>query len=295
MWRILVPLLDVWHRRWARPSPEARARTARLQPATVITGASAGIGLALARRFAKAGHCVVLTGRRPAELNAAADHVRETAITAVFTLPLDASATDALDKLTCFLKENGLYLDILINNAGMGLSGRFDEQDPAEVSALVALNVQALTRLMHGALPAMRARGAGGVLNVASLGGYCPGPYQALYYASKAYVISLTEAVATEMAGEGVRLAVLAPGPAETGFHARMGAENSLYRWLMPGMPPEQIAASAFRGFMLWRRVIVPGILPNLLRPFLRLLPHPLLTPLVALLLAPVGQGKKRP
>ena len=100
--------------------------------------------------------------------------------------------------------------------------------------ALVDLNVRALTRLTRHFLPGMRQRGRGGILNVASLGGYAPGPNQAAYYASKAYVLSLTEAIAAETAGEGVRVCALAPGPVDTAFHARMGAENAFYRYLVP-------------------------------------------------------------
>ncbi len=123
---------------------------------------------------------------------------------------------------------------MLVNNAGIGLSGRFDDHSHEEIEALLALNVTALTRLMRHVLPQMRARGRGGVLNIASLGGYVPGPHQAVYYASKAYVISLSEAVASELAGTGVRVAVVAPGPVATGFHAAMGAENARYRaWLL--------------------------------------------------------------
>jgi hypothetical protein len=145
---------------------------------------------------------------------------------------------------------------------------------------------------MRHFLPAMRVRGEGGVLNVASLGGYMPGPYQALYYASKSAVISLSEAVAAEVSGTGVRVTVLAPGPSPTGFHAAMGAEGALYRRLLPAMTPERIARSAFRGFMLGRRVIVPGVFNTALAWLVRVLPHPLTVPIVAWLLDPSGRRR---
>ena len=113
---------------------------------------------------------------------------------------------------------------------------------------------------MRHALPAMLARGEGGIINVASLGGLVPGPNQAAYYASKAYVVSLTRAVATENAGRGVRLMALAPGPVDTGFHRAMGAELSFYRQLMIALSPEQTARAAYRGYMLGLHLVVPGV-----------------------------------
>ena len=116
---------------------------------------------------------------------------------------------------------------------------------------LLDLNVRALTALTRHFLDGMRVRGRGGILNVASLGGYTPGPYQAAYYASKAYVLSLTEAMAAETAGEGVRVCALAPGPVDTGFHARMGAEGAFYRYLLPPASAEAVARAGYRGFAL--------------------------------------------
>jgi short-subunit dehydrogenase len=140
---------------------------------------------------------------------------------------------------------------------------------------------------MHHVLPGMLARGRGGVMNVASLGGLAPGPYQAAYYASKAYVVSLTEAVASEIAGLGVRLTALAPGPVNTGFHAAMGAEHSFYRQLIFPLSPEGTAKAAYRGYVLGRRLVVPGLFNKLLAIALRILPHTLLLPLIGWLLRP--------
>ena len=117
-----------------------------------------------------------------------------------------------------------------------------------------------MTRLTRTALPDMIARQRGGILNVASLGAYVPGPNQAAYYASKSYVVSLTEAIASEASGQGVRVSALAPGPVDTRFHHDMGADRSLYRLVLPSMTPDRVARSAYRGFMFGQRVIVPGI-----------------------------------
>lgn len=290
---LLLPIVERWIRRRARPSADALAAVAGLRPATVVTGGSEGIGLELARRFAGEGNLVVLVGRDGEKLAAAARAVVPTGQKPAVTLAVDIAAEDAVSRLEHVLAADGLYLDILVNCAAEGLSGRFDSLPAAEVDHLVATNVAALTRLMHHALPGMLARARGGVLNVASLGGFVPGPYQAAYYASKAFVLSLTLATAREVAGQGVRLTVVAPGPVDTQFHAKMGADNSFYRWLIPPLSAEHVAASALRGFVLGRRLVVPGIWNRLLYMGLRVMPHVLLIPLMAWLLAPRSGGKR--
>ncbi len=143
-------------------------------------------------------------------------------------MPADVTATDAIATIEAALAAHGAYADVLVNSAGIGLSGPFHAHAPEDVVRLIDLNVRALTQLTRHFLPGMRVRGRGGILNVASLGGYTPGPNQAAYYASKAYVLSLTEAIAAETAGEGVRVCALAPGPVNTAFHARMGRGDGL-------------------------------------------------------------------
>jgi len=279
---------NVWVRRGVRPDAAALQAVDGLTPAVVVTGASRGIGLALAQRFASKGHAVVLVARHPGPVQEAAAHVRASAPGRIAVpAALDVTDADAFAQLQATLRGNSLYLDVLINNAGLGLGGTFETQAPKDIDRLVALNVGALTRWTRLALPDMRARGRGGILNVASLGGFVPGPYQAAYYASKAYVISLTEAVAAECAGSGVRLAVLAPGPVNTGFHAQMKAERALYRVLLPAASPDKVAASAYRDFSLGRRLIVPGLLNLLFAWALRVTPHTITVPLMAWLLRP--------
>ena len=291
----LRPLADAWIGRRAVPSAAALADVAGRAPATVVTGASAGIGLALARRFAAAGDTVLMIARHAEAVDAATAEVARQTGTRPIGLALDVTSATAAETIDAALAEHGLYLDVLVNNAGMGLAGPFAEHDAAAVERLLDLNVKALTRLMHHALPAMRARARGGVLNVASLGGYAPGPYQALYYASKAYVISLSEAVAAEVSGEGVRVAVVAPGPVDTGFHAAMGAEDAFYRFVLPSVSPARVAGAAYRGFVLGQRVIIPGLMSKLNATGMRILPHPALVPLVGWLLWPRRGGKGDP
>ena len=172
----------------------------------------------------------------------------------------------------------------------MGLSGAFAKLEAETIEELLRLNVGALTRLMRHFLPGMQQRRRGGVLNIASLGGYVPGPYQAVYYASKAYVISLSEAVAKEVAPYGVRVSVVAPGPVATRFHAKMRSEQSLYHRLLPAPGAGVIAWWSLTGFRLGARVIVPGFFNCLMLAGLRFLPHRLVIPLVGWLLKPRGR-----
>lgn len=283
--RALFALSDRWIARAAAPDPGARAAVANLRPAVAVTGGSAGIGLAIARSFAAGGEAVLLVGRDPVRLEAACASMPGGAAAAV--LALDITAPEAPERIEAALAAQGWYLDTLVNCAGVGLAGAFDSHTPDEIDRLVALNVAALTRLTRHALASMRARARGGILNVASLGGYVPGPGQAAYYASKAYVCSLTEAIASELAGAGVRVCVLAPGPVETGFHAAMGADAALYRWLIPAMSPERTAKAAVFGYRLGRTVVVPGAIATVLAVLATVTPHWLSAPILRAVLMP--------
>jgi short-subunit dehydrogenase len=280
-------LLKWWLRRRWRADNAALAQWVDLSPAVVVTGASEGIGLAIARRFAAAGNAVVLIARRPQSLEEAAEAIRRDLAADVAALALDVTRADAAEVLERELTNRGLYADVLVNNAGIGLSGAFACQTPDAITQLVALNVRALTDLMRHFLPAMCVRGRGGVLNVASLGAYVPGPYQAAYYASKAYVVSLTEAVAWETRGLGVRVAVAAPGPVRTRFLTRMDADNAFYRLLFPAPGPEWVARSAVWGFRWGRTVIGPGLFAPLMVMVLRVIPHVISIPILGWLLKP--------
>jgi short-subunit dehydrogenase len=269
------------------PAPATSGAPAASRPLTVVTGASEGIGLAIARLLAKRGHRLLLVARRTGPLEEAAAALLAAGAVQATTLSLDLDRPDACALLDAELSRLGGHVELLVNAAGLGQSGPFAEADPATLDGLVRLNVTAPGRLMRHVLPGMRQRRSGGILNVASLGGYIPGPYQAAYYASKAYLISLSEAVAAEVRRDGVRVTVVAPGPVETGFHAKMQADRALYRRLLPSSTPESIARWAVRGFELGMRVVVPGVFNLLAVGALKLLPHALLVPLMAWLLDP--------
>jgi short-subunit dehydrogenase len=254
---------------------------AHLKPAVVVTGGSRGIGFALAKRFLQKKHETVIVARNAPRLAEAVAELKAATGAEPVSILCDVSEANAVDVIAAGLNRAGLYLDVLVNNAGTGLAGPFLTQPPRELSNLVALNIESVTRLTRTALPEMIARQRGGILNVASLGAYVPGPNQAAYYASKSYVVSLTEAIASEVSGQGVRVSALAPGPVDTGFHRKMGAEHSLYRLMLPSMTTDRVARSAYRGFMFGQRVIVPGIFNTAAVIALKVLPHIITVPIM--------------
>ncbi|MFZ2068968.1 MAG: SDR family NAD(P)-dependent oxidoreductase, partial [Xanthobacteraceae bacterium] len=189
---------------------------------TLITGASSGIGAELAHVFAEHGHELVLTARREAELEALAGAIAASGRPRPLVLPLDLVERDAVAQLAAALEANGVEPDNVVNNAGFGLAGKAAELDRDDQVAMVDLNIRALTELSLVFADSL-ARHRGGLLNVASIAGFLPGPGMAVYYASKAYVLSFSEALHEELRGRGVRVTVLCPGPVATGFQARAG------------------------------------------------------------------------
>jgi uncharacterized protein len=240
----------------ARPGP----RTA------LVTGASSGIGRELARLLAADGHSVVLVGRREPELVRLAEELRAAHGVLVRVTVEDLSEPGAAEALWAELGSAGVTVDILLNNAGVGLYGPVARQDEGALRRMVQLNVGALTSLTRLALPGMLQRGWGRILNVASMVGYQPaGPWMAAYYASKAYVLSFSKGLATELRGTGVSLTALAPGVARTAFEEGLGAGGTaLYRWV-PAMSPISVARAGYRGMLRGRGVVIPGVVAKLL------------------------------
>jgi short-subunit dehydrogenase len=294
-----MKLIDTWLRRAWRPDEAALQALPGTRPALLVTGGSDGIGRAIAREMSGPGRTTILIARDPGRLEHAATAIAAATGAECLTLPLDVRRTDAPHTIRAFLAAHDLFADILVNSAGVGTTGEFHTEDPDDLDAVTDLNVTALTRLTRAFLPDMLVRGRGGIINVASLGGFLPGPYQAAYYATKAHVISLTRALAWENRGRGVRIATVAPGPVNTEFHARANAESSLYRHVMPAVSPETVARWTRHGFALGQGIIVPGIFATLLSLAVRILPGALTTPAMSLLLRPrhhaAASGTNRP
>ncbi len=185
---------------------------------TLITGASAGLGEGFARSFAADGHDLILTARRADRLEALATELRETHGVAVHVFAADLGDPAAPDALLAAIAAAGLSIDTLVNNAGFGARGGVAELDGARQLRMIDLNCRALVALSQGVLPQMIARRSGGILNIASVAAFQPGPWMAVYYASKAFVLSFSEALHEEVKDKGVRVAALCPGPTRTEF-----------------------------------------------------------------------------
>jgi len=184
------------------------------RPVTLVTGASAGLGAEFARQCARRGERLALAARRRDRLEA----LQRTLGGDIHIFEADLARPGAAASLIEQLAAEGLEVATLVNNAGFGLSGRFEAQAPERQAEMIELNIRALTELCRAVLPGMRARGSGAILNVASTAAFQPGPNMAVYYATKAYVLSLSEALHEELKGSGIRVTVLCPGPTETEF-----------------------------------------------------------------------------
>lgn len=258
------------------------------KPIALVTGASSGIGMELARAFAKAGHDLILTARDAvalatvaAELSAATD-ATATVIAADLTAP-DGPATLAAD-----IAARGLIVEVLVNNAGFGDAAAFAGSDRDKQLGMVDLNVRALVELTHLYWPAILAAGPrGGLLNVASTSAFQPGPMMAIYFASKAFVLSFTEALWEEARGTGTRVSCLCPGPTESAFRARAGTDRTRLADAGKPMTAAAVAQEAYAGFAANRRVVVTGARNRLMTTIAPMLPRPLVLRMVRGLMAP--------
>jgi short-subunit dehydrogenase len=231
------------------------------RPLALVTGASRGIGAALAREFARHGHDLVLSARDVAALRRLADELRRLG-SAATVLAADLALPGAAPRLVGELVERGLVIDTLVNNAGIGGIGRFDRIDPAHVAEMLQVNIVALTELTRLLLPGMIVRRRGRILLVGSVAGFQPGPGMAVYFASKAYVLSLGEALAHELRGTGVTVTTLCPGTTETGFFRVAGAtEAGIARRRTRMMPTARVARIGYRALAAGRPVAIAGTL----------------------------------
>ncbi|MDB5644100.1 MAG: hypothetical protein JWN07_3417, partial [Hyphomicrobiales bacterium] len=213
---------------------------------TLITGASDGIGAELARIMARGGHDLALTARRRDRLDALADEIAATGRPRPLVIPCDLSQPGAIDVLESQLAAADARVAFLVNNAGFGLHGRAAALDRAAQLEMIDLNIRALTDLTLRLLPQIT-QARGGLLQVASTAAFLPGPNMAVYYATKAYVLSFSEALAQEMKAAGVRVCVLCPGPTATGFQTRAGLDAAIFDTMRP-MSARAVAEAGFAG-----------------------------------------------
>ncbi len=239
----------------------------------IITGASGGIGYELAKRFARDGYPLLLAARSADKLGEVARELTTIHGVSITVCPLDLTNIDAQRQLIAEAERLGPPVEVLVNNAGFGLFGPFVRSDVGQVLDMIHLNVAALTHLSRLVLPGMVARGRGKILNVASMASFFPGPLMACYYATKAFVLHLTEALDEELRGSGVRVSALCPGPTETGFKQRSGAGQSpLFQANL--QDAGWVAEVGYRGLMAGRRIIVPGLLNRFMLQGTRWLPR---------------------
>ena len=226
----------------------------------LITGASSGIGLELARLFAADSYNLVLVARRNDALLALAEDLHARRGVGVRVLARDLNRSSAPHDIVEMMLSDGIHVDVLVNNAGFGARGAFAELDSQRQLDMIQVNVTALTLLTRLLLPGMLARNRGGILNVASTAAFQPGPFMAVYYATKAYVQSFTEAIAEEVAGSGLRVTCLSPGPTKTEFAARAGTEGSKLLRRTSSMSAPDVARMGYAGWRKGRVLVVPGM-----------------------------------
>jgi short-subunit dehydrogenase len=243
----------------------------------LVTGASSGIGEELARVHAEHGGDLVIVARRRDRLEAMKAELEKTHGITVYVLAQDLTQTDAPRRIFDELQSRGVAVDILINNAGLGYLGLFNEQDWSRNEDMIKINILALAALTRLFLPPMIERRSGRVLNIASMAGFVPGPNHAVYYASKAFVISLSEAIANELEGTGVTVTVLCPGPVDTEFTRR--SEMKGVRLLKHKASARDTAQAGYNAMLKGKTVVVPGPVSKLtIHGLLRLSPRWLTT-----------------
>jgi short-subunit dehydrogenase len=225
----------------------------------LITGASSGIGRELARQFAKHGHPIVLTATVESELAEVGRELGRDYGVEVHVIAQDLLQPQSAQQLFEALKAKGLEIEILVNNAGVGHRDKFWEQPLAQQSEMIHLNIEALVTLTYAFLPGMVARGHGRVLNTASIAGFMPAPLMAVYHATKAFVLSFSEAVAVELKDTGVTLTALCPGATDTDFFERAGAVESTMFQKGDLMAPQVVAEGGYDALMKGEAVYVAG------------------------------------
>ena len=253
---------------------------------TLITGAAAGIGAELARVFASQGHRLALVDRNGHGLAALAREIAAAGGEAPILMVCDLEHPEACGRIAATVARAGVEVEYVVNNAGFGPFGRAIELDPGEQLGIIAVNIRALTDLSLRFCDQL-IRHRGGILNLASLAGFLPGPGMAVYYASKAYVLSFSEALRQELAPHGVRVTTLCPGSVASDFQKRAGLRPGLEHEILK-LPARDVALAGYRGLMANRRTVLPGLGMKIIPRLLRLAPR-------GLIAAAVGRIQLRP
>lgn len=232
----------------------------------LVTGASSGIGIEIARLLAEQSYDLVLTGRDRGALARVAEEIRADHSVQIATLAKDLSQPGAVKELVAEIADQGIAVEILVNNAGLGVTGPLAETDVEATAQMIVVNVGALTELTQRLLPGMLERRRGRILNVGSVVGYQPGgPGMAAYFATKSYVLALSRALSRELSGSGVTVTTVSPGPVKTAFGERSGMNATRIERLVKPMEAKIVARAAVRGLLAGRRTVLPGILAKVL------------------------------
>lgn len=244
----------------------------------LITGASGGIGLELAKIFARDRYDLVLVARTEDKLQKLADELRGQHGVQVRVLPADLSRPGAPEDIGRTVRDEGLTIDFLVNNAGFGQMGRFHEADWPRQADMLQVNVVALTHLTRLFVPAMVERGSGRILNLASTAAFQPGPLMSVYYATKAYVVSFSEAIAHELRHTGVTVTALCPGPTTSDFQRAADMLGTKLADMGRRATAQQVAEFGYHAMMKGKRVAIHGVLNSLLAQTVKFAPRPLVT-----------------
>ena len=256
---------------------------------TLITGASSGIGYEFAKIFAEHGHNLILSARSKDVLNELAEELHKKHSVDVYVMPLDLTKPENSNDFQTFCEDRNIFLENIVNNAGFGDHEAFLYADWKKLEDMMRLNMESLVRITHTFLPAMVNAKRGGILNVASTAAFQPGPFMAVYYATKSFVLSFSEAINEELQGTGVHVTALCPGPTLSGFQktANMDKAKILQYLNMP--TSRAVAEYGYKAFMNKKTVAIHGLGNKLMVQSLRISPRALILKILRLL-----QGKER-
>jgi uncharacterized protein len=244
----------------------------------IITGATGGIGYEFAKLLASQSYNLVLTGRNPDILYDVSNELNKLFNIKIDYLVSDLSSMDGLNRISNYLTENSIKIDVMINNAGFGIWGLFSDTEFKTESEMIFVNCTALTFLTKIAVKHMIKRGKGRILNVASTAAFKPGPLMSVYYATKAYVLSFSMALASELKGTGVKITVLCPGPVKTEFFKKSSPENRNKNRFRKLSSPKSVAKYGFDAMIKGKQIAIPGLYNKILYIAVKVFPIRIIT-----------------